>query len=94
MPSFKNSKMLTRGHLITDPARQRWMDRAIQAIESQLRSAFLTNGGETPMEPCLHSLIAWSKQFDDSVHWLPDIRIKAVTVPKGDEGATMEIELL
>jgi hypothetical protein len=92
VPSFKNNKMLTKGKLITDPKKQKWMDRAIRSIESQLHSLLRTTGEETSMEPQVRSLIAWSKQFDDSVQWIPSLRLEVVNCEKGKEGAEITIE--
>lgn len=92
IPSFKNSKLLTRGRLITDPKKQKVMELITQAIESQLNSYTAIKDGETWMEGCQQSLIAWSKQFDDSSDWIPEIRITSKHVQKGNEGAIILIE--
>jgi len=42
--SFKNSKMIARGRLITDPEKQKRMESYTQAIVSQLSSEFQTIG--------------------------------------------------
>lgn len=94
VPSMKNNKMLTRGRLITNPQRQRWMDLATQSIESQLFSAIRINGEETLTGQELRSLIAWSKQFDDARTWVPSLHIESSDCDKGEEGAEIIIERL
>lgn len=92
VPSFKNGKMIARGKLITMPARQKWMDRAIQSIEFQLRSAIQINTGEIQTEQQLRSLIASSVPLDDSRQWIAEIHVKWIDVAKGKEGAFITIE--
>ena len=92
--SFKNSKMLSRGRLITDPTKQKKMERYTRAIESQLRSLYQTAGGETGTGLSLRSWIALSVPLDDSIQWVPEITIKAHPVSKGQEGANITIEAL
>jgi hypothetical protein len=94
VPSFKNSKMLTRGRLITKPERQQWMEAATRLIESQLRSLLATEGIETQMVRSLLSSTALFGQFDDSVQWIPEIHIKVQRVTQQDEGAIITIERL
>lgn len=94
VPSFKNNKMLLRkqGLLITDPKKQKWMDRCTRLFESQLRSGALIIGDVIWTEPCPRFLIAWCGQFDDSRQWIPEISVRWKTVPKGEEGATIILE--
>ena len=92
--SFKNSKMLSRGRLITSPVKQKQMDQYIHAIESQLLSAFRTTDGEMQMGHSLASWIASCVPLDDSIQWVPEISVKAVSVAKGEEGADILIEKL
>lgn len=94
VPSFKNSKMLTRGKLITKPERQKWMKQAIQQLQFQLRSLSATIDTETQMEPYrqfLTALLEHSMGFDDSVQWVKEIRIRVQQCDKGKEGAEIEI---
>lgn len=91
VPSFKNKKMLAHGRLITDPKRQKWMDRCIQSFESQLRSAIQTSAGGTLMGRSLRSLIAWSRQFDDSRQWIPK---QSAEAEDGPDSACLTIEQL
>lgn len=90
-PSFKNSKMLTRGRLITKPERQQWMERATRLIESQLHCMSETEGTGTQTVRSLLSSIALFGPFDDSVVWIPEIHVRVVRVTQ-DEGAIVEIE--
>jgi hypothetical protein len=94
VPSFKNNKMLTRGKLITNPKAQSWMDRATRSFESQLLSAIRTTGAGMPMGLPQHFWTALSELFDDSVQWIPEICVRAEKCAKGEEGATIFIELL
>lgn len=94
VPSFKNSKMLCRGRLITDPKKREWMDAATASLVFQLYSASVTHAPETGTERCLRSLIASATQFDDSIQWIPEIHVRAVRCAKGDEGAEIAITLL
>ncbi len=92
--SFKNSKLLSRGRLITSPIKQKQMDGYIRAIESQLRCAYQTSAEGMPMG---RSLACWTALFvplDDAIQWIPEITIRAVNVPKGEEGAEIVIEQL
>lgn len=91
VPSFKNSKMWTGKKLITKPERQKWMEAAIRVIASQFRSASRTTGGETSTGQSQPSSTAWLL-LDDSWQWMPELIIKAVKVPPGDEGADIRIE--
>lgn len=94
VPSMKNKKMMTRGRLITDPKRQKWMERCIRSFESSLLSQSLTTVGETSTGTCQHYSIVWLSHFDDSVQWLKEIHVKAIKVPRGREGALIELESL
>ncbi len=92
--SFKNSKMIARGRLMTSPIKQKAMDSYTRAIESELCSAFRTTAGETQMG---HSLAYWIRSYvpqDDSVQWVPQISIEVLRVGKGEEGADITIERL
>ena len=86
--------MLSRGRLITSPVKQKQMDQYIHAIESQLLSAFRTTDGEMQMGHSLASWIASCVPLDDSIQWVPEISVKAVSVAKGEEGADILIEKL
>lgn len=92
--SFKNSKMLSRGRLITDPTKQKKMDGYTRAIESQLRSAYQTAGGATETGLSLPSWIAACWPADDSVDWLPEIVVRVERVGNGEEGADIQVERL
>ncbi len=96
-PAMKNSKMLARGRLITDPKKQKWMDQCIRSFESQLRSAFPTSAKGTWTE---QQRLYWTAlfercpEFDDNWMVIPEITIKAVQVGKGKEGAVVEISVI
>lgn len=90
-PSFKNNKMLTRGRLITDPKKQKWMDNAAVCLESRLRCFFRTRGIEIPMEAQALSWIASWLPLDDSAVWIGELCVNWRKVKKGDEGFEMLI---
>jgi len=94
VPSFKNSKMLTRGRLITKPERQKWMARCIQSFLAQLSCSSQTIAVEMRAARSTPYLTAWSPRFDDSVQWIPDIKITTQIVAKGKEGAIVILEKL
>jgi hypothetical protein len=94
VPSFKNNKLLTRDRLITNPENQVFMDWLTRSFESQLLSACRMTAAGTQTAPSPQFWTALSGQFDDSVQWIPEISVKAQRCPKGDEGATVTLELI
>lgn len=91
---MKNSKMITRGRLITKPETQKWMQQCETAFELQLRSLY-----QTTVDAMLtaHKLRFWIQSvmfLDDSVKWIPEINMAVKFVPKGQEGAEIIIERL
>lgn len=92
VPSFKNSKMIARGRLITDPKKQAWMEKCIQSFVSQLRSEFQTRGIATTTGPIPLSKIALLLPLDDSRKWIPRHCVSSRQVSKGSEGAELVIE--
>lgn len=92
VPSFKNSKMLTRGKLITDPKKQQFMDRVIRSFASQLFSLSQTIGPGTPTGHSPRCLIASSLPEDDSVKFISEETVSVQFVEKGMEGAIVKIE--
>ena len=89
--SFKNSKMICRGRLMTNPKKQKQMEAYTRSIESQLRSAYQTTAAETQTVRSLASWIRSSVPLDDSIQWMPEIGVLVRRVAKGDEGADIEI---
>jgi len=92
--SFKNSKMIARGRLITDPKKQKWMERCTLSFEHQLRSEFQTRGIEITTGPSALSLIALLLPLDDSRKWIPKHSADTQLVSKGEEGADILIEVI
>ena len=92
VPSFKNTKMLTRGRLITKPERQEWMERCTESFVSQLLSASQTSADGTSTVPCPRSSIPSLLPADDSVNDICEMVIRVQTVAKGQEGATIEVD--
>jgi hypothetical protein len=92
-PSFKNSKMLTRGLLITKPEYQKWMKAAIASIESQLRFELATRGIGTTTGRIAPLQIAQLLPLDDSRKWIPDHCVHTQLVSSESEaGADITIE--
>jgi len=92
--SFKNSKMIARGRLITDPEKQKRMESYTQAIVSQLSSEFQTIGAGISTECSLPSWIASCMPLDDSRHWVPSIGVVSMEVQEGEEGCDIIIQKL
>lgn len=92
IPAMKNSKMLTRGRLITKPEYQQRMAGIIRDLESQLNCVSQISGLGTSTVQQQHSWIASSLPADDSWQWIPELNVKAVLVEKGSEGALITIE--
>lgn len=91
VPSFKNSKMLTRGRLITDPKKQKWMNACIDSFESQLMSLCQTREGGTSTD-ALQRFLTASLPQDDAWLFVPELQVNAVLVEPGDEGAIITID--
>lgn len=94
VPSFKNSKMLTRGKLITDPKKQKWMAKCTKDIESQLRCWFLITEIGTATECTLRYRTVSSLPLDDCLDWIGSHSVSWRKVNKGEEGAIVEIEAI
>lgn len=94
VPSFKNSKLIARGRLITKPERQVWMEKATQSFVSQLISLSQTIGDGTWTDQQRRSWILSHLPEDDSRQWIKEIHIECTEVYKGCEGAVIEIERL
>ena len=92
VPSFKNQKMIARGRLITNPERQKWMERCTQGFVSQLLSVIQTIEGETLTGQQVQSWIACNMPSNDSRQWIPELHITSEQCSKGEEGATIMIE--
>jgi hypothetical protein len=104
IPSFKNAKHwitklpngkpLQRPFLITSPEFQKWMEKAVQSLESQLLSMCQTGGDETQL--VRSKLFAMLSQLpaDDSVNDLVEGSWKVVRVPPGEEGCVITITRL
>ncbi len=91
VPSFKNSKMIARGKLITDPKKQKWMEECIRSFMSQLLYSFPMNVNETGTGPKLRSWIASSTPENDSCRYLTACSWNFCKYPKGLEGAEVVI---
>lgn len=91
--SFKNTKMIARKRLITDPKKQEKMDAYIRAIALALFCAHQTDEIATATGCALPSWIRSSVPLDDSLRWIPESGgFKSLRVPKGQEGADIIIE--
>lgn len=92
IPSFKNSKMIARGRLITDPRKQEVMEQITTAFEFQLLCAIPHCVTQTLTEQQRLSLIASYLPLDDSRKWISELCVRWLQVPKGKEGALVRIE--
>jgi len=96
LPSFKNSKLLTRGKLITKPEYQKVMKEIIRAFESGLRSATQTSADATWMvdspAPWIVSL-RHLRSFDDNRFWINSISVDCIEVEKSEEGCDLNLEI-
>ena len=89
--SFKNTKMLTKGKLITDPKKQEWMRRCVQSFVSQFISLCQTDDSGIYPE-CLKQYAIASLPLDDNWQELEIGRASCALTEKGNEGATIIIE--
>jgi hypothetical protein len=92
IPSFKNTKMIARGRLITDPKKQAVMEQITTAFEFQLHCAIPRIATKTLTEQQRLSLIASYLPLDDSRKWISELCVRWLQVPKGKEGALVRIE--
>ena len=92
MPSFKNGKMLARGRLITDPKKQKWMEKAAASFASQLLSLFQTGDQGTLTAQSARCLIPTCLPLDDDLEWIGVPCGSWRRVKQGEEGAIVEIE--
>lgn len=97
VPSFKNTK---RSILDSKTGKQRTltpgnikkrMDHITNGLVSALIFAYQTTEGVTSTGCSRQSWIASKLPGDDSIQWIPEIHIKAVKVPKGEEGFEITI---
>ena len=89
VPSFKNSKMIAHGRLITDPKKQDWMEQCVALMIAQLSSMCPTTETGTLTAQSLRSWIATSLPLDDSCKWIESVSVIWLKVPKGKEGASV-----
>jgi hypothetical protein len=93
--SFKNTKMIARRRLITDPRKRALMDQYTRVIESALSSALATTVAVTLTglsQPCSIASLA---PLDDSLDWIPESDgYRTEHVAKGEEGIDIIIERL
>lgn len=94
VPSFKNGKMLARGRLITDPKKQKWMEKAAASIGSQLSSLSLIAAAGTETAQSARSWTLSCLPLDDDLDWIGVPCGSWQRVKKGDEGCEVLIEKL
>lgn len=85
VPAIKNSMFS-----IVDKKNRAWKRRCVQSFVWQFYSGTATNERVTLTLPCPPSWIASLPQ-DDNWKILPEIMVRSVKVPKGQEGALVEI---
>lgn len=94
--SFKNKKSIFRRKngkpfIATKPEYKQWMERAVRIIASQLYSASaIGSDGITP--ECLKRFVTYSLPPDDCWEDLEIGSVRTILVPKGEEGADIQIE--
>ena len=94
VPAFKNKKIIAGKRLITAPKARKWMELATSSICSQLRSLCQTDDDATSTEDLQHSSIALLLPSDDNWKVIPKMYVEARVVPKGEEGAIIELTKL
>lgn len=94
VPSFKNGKMMARGRLITDPKKQKWMQKAAASIESQLSSLSLIAEAVTPTGQSPRSWTLSCLPLDDDLEWIGVTCGSWRRVRRGAEGFELLIEKL
>lgn len=104
-PAFKNSKAIFRKKdgtpfIATNPKYKKWMENTIVTLRSQLRFLSQATTEGMRMESCPHALIALlqqSKDFDDSIQWMPKMEIEVHFLHqsmKENERTEIEIQLI
>lgn len=91
VPSFKNNKLLTRGKLITNPKRQKWMEQCVASFMRQLLYSFPMSASETVTAQKVRSWIASSTPENDSCKCLIQCSWRFCKYPKGLEGAEITL---
>jgi hypothetical protein len=92
VPSKKNKHYAAaKGVLLMDQETKEWMSRCQSSFVFQLFSICQTNESATVTGHSLRSLIA-SLPPDDNWKVISEEAVKAVRVPKGEEGAVITIE--
>lgn len=91
VPSFKNMKRAARKGLFTEPRAKEWMRACTDSFALQLLSAFQTAKNATPTAPSRPSWIVSAVPLDDSVNEIPELYVKVIRVPVGEEGADILI---
>ena len=90
IPAKKNGKLLARGRLITDPAKQARLEEITQDLHSQLQSWLATSGDGMPTTCCPRCKIASLLPLDDCWTVVPSVRVD-VSMENGNEGAEITI---
>lgn len=82
---------------LTLPEHQKWMERAISLIASQLSSAIATEEEEMRTGLLAHCSTPWSTrlaELDDAWTHIPNITVRCELVEPGKEGASLVLEPL
>lgn len=77
--------------LVTSNDHKRWMQKAGDAFEYQLLSAFRTGDG-TISTDALRRFLMSSLPYDDALNFVPELNVRVEFVGKGEEGADVTIE--
>lgn len=90
--SLKNSKMIARGRLMTNPVKQVKIEAYIQSLRSQLFSELRTRGIAISTVCVQPYSTALPVPLDDSRKWISELHVSCVEVDKGEEGCDILIE--
>lgn len=88
VPSLKNSMFA-----IVQREKREWKRRCVQSFVSQLRSHIATCATAIPTTPLPPCSTAWLPR-NDTWKDIPQFSVTCVKVEPGEEGATIEIEVL
>jgi hypothetical protein len=102
VPPLKSSKVIWRKKdgtpfIATKPETKKWMRKAILRLLWELKYCAVTiqEGTRTDVyQRCLTALLKHSKDFDDSVQWIPEEHVRYMKCDKENEGAIITITLL
>lgn len=90
--AMKNSKMIARGRLITDPRKQKWMQQCIESFVLQCCLGLAITDAGISTVPLAPSWTASLLPEDDCWQQIQQLNLSAEKCDKGKEGAIIIIE--